>query len=144
MEEILVNIHNHTNVSDGSGSYHEIAQAGLNENLDVIVITDHNIYIQGKDTYFYRDGRRLLMLIGEEIHNPQGEPGNHLLVMNHSNEYANLSNRMQSVIDAVNRDQGIYHLGSSIREKNSNLKPECLFLASMVSARDSLAWKYST
>ena len=46
MEEITVNLHNHSNMSDGSGTFYEIAQAGLDAGIDVIVTTDHNIYIQ--------------------------------------------------------------------------------------------------
>ncbi len=107
MEEITVNIHNHSTLSDGTGSYHEIAQAGLTAGIDCVVITDHNVYVQGKDAYYYRDGRKILLLIGEEIHNPGAQPGNHLLLLNPPKEMAGLADQTQAIIDAMNAERGI-------------------------------------
>ena len=122
MEEITVNIHNHSLFSDGSGSYHEIAQAGLTAGVDCLIMTDHNVYVQGKDSYYYRDGKKLLMLVGEEIHNPQGEPGSHLLVLNPTRELANLSANPQMIIDAMNRDRGITVIAHPFEYGNPKLR----------------------
>lgn len=107
MEEITVNLHNHTIMSDGTGTYYDIAQSGLNAGIDVIIITDHNIYIRYSDKYFYRDGKRILFLIGEEIHDPTAPFQNHLLVLNAEKELAILPADPQKIIDAVNKAQGI-------------------------------------
>ena len=83
MEEITVNLHNHSVISDGTGNYYEIAQAGLNAKIDVLIITDHNVVVRSKDSYYYREGNKLLLLIGEEINDLSG-PGNHLIILNSS------------------------------------------------------------
>jgi hypothetical protein len=119
MEEITVNLHNHTVMSDGSGTYYEIAQSGLNAGIDVIITTDHNIYIKNHDKYFYRDGKKILLLVGEEIHDPTSPPQNHLLVLNVEKELAILPSDPQNIIDAANKAQGIsilaHPFGSELR-----------------------------
>ena len=107
MEEITVNLHNHSVISDGTGNYYEIAQAGLNAKIDVLIITDHNVVVRGKDSYYYREGNKLLLLIGEEINDPIGVPGNHLIILNSSREYASAASDPQTVIDSVNKERGI-------------------------------------
>jgi len=107
MEEITVNLHNHSNMSDGSGTFYEIAQAGLDAGIDVIVTTDHNIYIQDNDKYYYRDGKRVLLLTGEEIHNPKNPHQNHLLILNYGKEASSRSSDLQNLIDDVNKTQSI-------------------------------------
>ncbi|HOG59689.1 MAG TPA: CehA/McbA family metallohydrolase [Flexilinea sp.] len=107
MEEITVNLHNHSVISDGTGNYYEIAQAGLNAKIDVLIITDHNVVVRGKDSYYYREGNKLLLLIGEEINDPIGVPGNHLIILNSSREYASAASDPQTVIDSVNKEGGI-------------------------------------
>lgn len=107
MQEIIVNIHNHTVLSDGSGNYYDIGQAALDAGIDVVITTDHNIYVSGKDAYYYRNLNRVLLLVGEEIHNPQNRFENHLLVLNEEKEMSQLCDDTQRLIDSSNRSGAI-------------------------------------
>lgn len=118
MEEIIINIHNHSNISGGSGNYYEIAQAGLNAGIDGIVTTEHNIYIKENDQYYYRDGKKVLLLVGEEINDPEEPQRNHLLVLNSSLELAALASDPQALIDAVRRNRGISILAHPYAKNN--------------------------
>ena len=80
-EELIIALHMHTNYSDGNGLHKDLAEAGLDAGVDALLVSDHNCLVQGLDGYHQRGKQRLLMLVGEEIHNqtlPEG--GNHLLV----------------------------------------------------------------
>ena len=75
MEEILFSIHNYTKFSGNKLSFYEIAQAALDCGLDAVITTDKNIYPQGHDQYYYRDGKRMILMCGEELFDPlQDEP----------------------------------------------------------------------
>lgn len=99
MEEITVNLHNHTTLSDGTGTFYEIAQAGLDNQIDVIIITDHNIYSYGVDGYYYRNGQRLLILVGEEIHAPAKISKDHLLLIGANEELSRISSQKQDIFN---------------------------------------------
>ncbi len=52
-------------------------QAGL----DVIIVTDHNVFVSGPEDYYKNGDRRVLLLVGEEVHDQARQPQkNHLLV----------------------------------------------------------------
>ncbi len=81
MTEIVVNLHMHTRYSDGSGTHAEIAKAALRCGLDAVIVTDHNVYVEGPEGYYSDGERRVLLLVGEEIHDPARTPQkSHLLV----------------------------------------------------------------
>jgi hypothetical protein len=106
MHEIVINLHMHTRFSDGSGSHHDIAAAALKAGLDAVIVTDHNVLVRNMGGYIGRDGRRLLMLIGEEVHDRDCDPQkNHLLVLGARTEMAQLAADAASLIKAV-RDAG--------------------------------------
>lgn len=103
MEELIVALHMHTRYSDGNGLHKDLAEAGLDAGVDVLLVTDHNVLVQGLDGYHRRGKQRLLMLVGEEIHDqtlPQG--GNHLLVFGHNQELARYASSPQKLIDQAN------------------------------------------
>ncbi len=108
MHELTVNLHMHTTYSDGSGSHADLARAALKTGLDVLLVTDHNTWVQGMDGY-HRDGkRRLLLLVGEEVHDQDRDPQkNHLLVFGAERELAPLADDPQALIDAVRAAGGI-------------------------------------
>ena len=82
MEEIVVNIHMHTRYSDGSGSHADIARAAQRAGIDVAIVTDHNIHVAGMEGYHEHDHRRVLVLVGEEVHDRSRDPQkNHLLIL---------------------------------------------------------------
>jgi hypothetical protein len=98
--EYIGNPHTHSPFSDGEGSHEEIAQAALREGLDFVFVTDHNVYVSGLDGYRYDGDQRVLLLVGEEIHDQAREPQkNHLLVYEARQELAHLAPDMQELID---------------------------------------------
>jgi hypothetical protein len=66
------------------------------------------VLVQGPEGY-YKDGKkRMLLLIGEEIHDQARNPQkNHLLVFNAKRELASFAPDPQNLIDAVNRQGGL-------------------------------------
>lgn len=108
MHEIVVNLHMHTPYSDGHGSHTEIAEAALKTGLDAVIVTDHNVWVQGPGGYYQNGDRRVLMLVGEEIHDRQRKPQkNHLLVFGAERELAPKASDPQGLIDAVTRAGGL-------------------------------------
>ncbi len=108
MQEIVINLHMHTVYSDGTGIYKDIAQAAIKTGLEAVIVTDHNVLVQGVEGY-YRVGRdRILLLIGEEIHDQDRVPQkNHLLVFNTNRDLSTLADDPQTLIDGVNDTGGI-------------------------------------
>ena len=66
MEELVANIHIHSAHSDGTGSHQQIAKAGLDAAIDVLIITDHNVLVRSVEGYYYKGKQSLLLLCGEE------------------------------------------------------------------------------
>lgn len=108
MEESVLNLHMHTTYSDGTGSHQDIANAAIKAGIDAVLVTDHNVLVAGKEGY-HRDGkRRVLMLIGEEVHDQARQPQkNHLLVFNAQREVATFANDPQILLDNVRRAGGL-------------------------------------
>lgn len=100
--EYAGNLHTHTNFSDGEGSHEEIAQAALQAGLDFVFVTDHNVYVNGLDGYHHKGEQRLLLLVGEEIHDQMRDPQkNHLLAYEARQEMAHLAQDPQNLIDQI-------------------------------------------
>ena len=111
MHEIVVNLHMHTTYSDGTGTHKDIAQAAIKTGVDAVIVTDHNVLVQGLEGY-YRIGApstsRVLLLIGEEIHDQDRDPQkNHLLVFNTNRDLSTLADDPQTLINGVNEAGGI-------------------------------------
>ncbi len=108
MIEIVLNLHIHSTLSDGSGSYEEIAQAAAKAQVDVVIITDHNVLPHGKEGYFEVGGRKVLVLTGEEIHDQSRIPQkNHLLVLNTKQDYSRLADQTQVLIRKIQENGGL-------------------------------------
>lgn len=108
MEEITISLHNHTIYSDGSGNHQRVAQAAMNAGLDAVIVTDHNVLVRDFQKYWYADGKKVLMLIGEEVHDQARQPqANHLLVLNASEELAQFAQSPQRLIDQVQKTGGL-------------------------------------
>jgi len=106
MHEIVVNLHMHTRYSDGSGTHKDIAQAAMQTGLDAVIVTDHNTLVQGMEGYYRFGPSRILLLVGEEIHDQDRVPQkNHLLVFNANRDLASLADDPQTLINGV-RDAG--------------------------------------
>ncbi len=111
--EVAGNLHMHTPYSDGEWYHADIAKAALKAGLDFIIVTDHNIWVNGVMPYHSsEDGkRRVLVMTGEEIHDQTLHPqSNHLLVFNARRELAALAHDPQTLIDGVNAAGGLSFL----------------------------------
>lgn len=106
--EYVGNLHMHTTYSDGHISHEGISRAALQADIDFVVITDHNIWVGGLDGYRTFGEKRVLLLVGEEIHDQARDPQkNHLLVYETFKELSNLAQEPQKLIDAINREGGL-------------------------------------
>jgi hypothetical protein len=106
--EIIINLHMHTRYSDGTGSHADIAAAALRSGLDAVIVTDHNVLVRGLEGYFCEDSRKVLMLIGEEVHDQSRVPQkNHLLVLGAEQEAASLAADPAALIRAIRDSKGL-------------------------------------
>lgn len=104
MVEIVANLHMHTPYSDGHLYHREIAAAAARAGLDVIIVTDHNVLVCGKDGYV--DG--VLMLVGEEVHDARRRPqANHCLVYGAEDEVAPFAPNPHKLMHEVARRGGL-------------------------------------
>jgi PHP domain len=107
MHELVVNLHMHTHYSDGHCSHPEIVKAALKCGLDVVIVTDHNVWVQGPEDYYRDGGRKVLLLVGEEIHDQSRSPQkNHLIVLGANRELAPLAYDPQFLLDSVRKAEG--------------------------------------
>lgn len=111
MREIVVNLHMHTRYSDGSGLHKDIAAAALKAGVDAVIVTDHNILVDGFEGYYKDKNKKILMLVGEEIHDQARNPQkNHLLVFGANRELATHADNPQNLIDQVREAGGLCFL----------------------------------
>lgn len=111
MEELTLNLHIHTRYSDGYKTHAQIARLALEADLDAIITTDHNVFVNGPEDYYQKDGKRLLLLIGEEIHDQARKPqANHLLAFNAGREMAAYAPDPQFLIDQIRASGGLSFL----------------------------------
>jgi len=121
MHELVGNMHMHTPYSDGEKWHAEIAEAALAAGLDFIIVTDHNVLVRGVEGYYENENGRLLLLTGEEIHNPRRQPqASHLLVYGVDAELAPHAADPQGLINAVNAHHG-YSFLAHPHEKDCRL-----------------------
>lgn len=108
MHELIINLHMHTVYSDGHVLHNDIAQAALQAGIDAVIVTDHNVFVDGPEGY-YRDGdRQMLLLVGEEIHDQARQPQkSHLLVFGAGRELATLAWDPQRLLDGVRQAGGL-------------------------------------
>ena len=108
MHEIIVNLHMHTRYSDGYGSHEDIAAAACQSGLDAVIVTDHNVWVNGLEDYYKIGDRRVLLLVGEEIHDQARNPQkNHLLVLGAQRELAMYAHDPQLLLDSVTKAGGM-------------------------------------
>lgn len=111
MQEVVVNLHMHTRYSDGSGLHKDIVAAAFKAGVDAVIVTDHNILVNGFEGYYKEKNKKLLMLIGEEVHDQARDPQkNHLLVFGAGRELAALADSPQNLINAVRESGGLAFL----------------------------------
>jgi len=105
--EYAGNLHTHTSYSDGEALHAQIAQAAEDAGLDFVVITDHNVWVDGLERYY----GKVLLLVGEEVHDVRRQPqANHLLVYDAGAEMVLQADDPQKLIDEVNQHGGFCYL----------------------------------
>lgn len=115
MPEYVVNLHMHTSYSDGNGTHADIARAAIKAGLDAVIVTDHNVLVQGLDGYYEEDGKQVLLMVGEEVHDQARQPQkNHMLVLGARQELAQLAAEPQHLIRGVNQAGGLSFLAHPI------------------------------
>jgi len=108
MEEIITNIHIHTLYSDGKKLHREIAEDAIRAGLEAIIITDHNIYAKGFDGYYSINGRKVLVIVGEEIHDKTRIPQkNHMLALGINDSHAKFAKSPQELVNSINKINGL-------------------------------------
>jgi len=108
MNEIIVNLHMHTRYSDGTGSHSDIVDAALAAGIDVVIVTDHNVWVKGPEKYYQNGNNKILMLVGEEIHDRTRDPQkNHLLVIGADRELSASAKNPQILLDRVREAGGL-------------------------------------
>ncbi len=119
--EYIGNLHVHSTYSDGFGRHAQIAEAAENAGLNFVIITDHNVWVDGLERYY----GRVLMLTGEEAHNVRRVPqANHLLIYAAKQELAPHSfGSTQTLIQTVRERKGFCFAAHPI-EHASPLSPD--------------------
>ncbi len=114
--EYVGNLHSHTVYSDGTVAHRELAQAAGAAGLDFVIATDHNVRPTGAEGYY----ERVLLLVGEEVHNVRRSPQvSHLLVYGTEQEMAAYSfGSSQTLINMVNKRGGFCYIAHPV-EKSS-------------------------
>ncbi|MCC6301074.1 MAG: PHP domain-containing protein [Anaerolineales bacterium] len=108
MHEIVVNLHMHTRYSDGSGIHKDIANAAIQTGLDAVIVTDHNVLVRGMEGYYRVGPTRVLLLVGQEVHDQARAPQkNHLLILNAERDLAALAENPQTLINGVREAGGL-------------------------------------
>ena len=98
--EAAGNMHMHTPYSDGEKYHAAIADDAIKAGLDFVIVTDHNIWVQGVDGYYENGDGRVLLFTGEEIHNVRRKPqASHFLAYGAKQELATLAPDPQKLID---------------------------------------------
>jgi hypothetical protein len=115
MPEISINLHIHTVHSDGTGSHQEVAEAALDSGLDAVIVTDHNILVQDQEGYYTQGEKRVLVLVGEEIHdNNTPARNNHLLVIGAGKELVGMADDTQRLVNTINELDGLSFIAHPI------------------------------
>jgi hypothetical protein len=117
--EYVGNPHVHTPYSDGTALHDEVASAASKAGLDFVIVTDHNVWVDGVEGY-YDD---VLLLVGEELHDVRCRPqANHLLAFNAETELAPLAGDLQRLVEGTLEEGGFCFLAHPF-ERSSSIDP---------------------
>ena len=111
MFEAVVNLHIHSRYTDGTGSHADIARAAAGGGLDAVIVTDHNVRVAGREGYVQSQGKKVLLLVGEEVHDrTRTRQKDHLLVLAVKQELSALAEAPDELLAAVHRGGGLSFL----------------------------------
>jgi hypothetical protein len=110
-------LHIHTTYSDGRATHNELINVAKKAGLDGIITTDHNIWVEGLDGYHGDGNDKVILLVGEEVHDRDLEPpGNHMLILGQNKELSPFANNPQRLIDQVNNGKGLTFLAHPVED----------------------------
>ncbi len=105
--EVAGNLHMHTPYSDGEKWHKEIAADAIRAGLDFVIVTDHNLWVDGVQGYYETDEGRVLLLTGEEVHDTLREPqANHFLAYGADRELYRCAPHPQELINMTRKAGG--------------------------------------
>lgn len=79
--------------------------------VDCVIVTDHNVWVKGPERYYTQKERRVLVLVGEEVHDATRQPQkNHMLVFGANTELSAYAADPQTLIDAARQAGGLTFL----------------------------------
>jgi len=117
MYETKFALHIHTRYSDGDASHQELLDFAAEAGLDGIIITDHNIWLDGLEGYYGAKRKKTMLLVGEEIHDRNlAPPGNHLLAIGAEKELSAYADNPQRLINQVKRGEGLSFLAHPVED----------------------------
>jgi hypothetical protein len=117
MNESKFAIHIHTCYSDGNASHDDLIKIAEKAGLNGIITTDHNIWLEGLDGYYGEGKHKVMLLVGEEIHDRTlNPPGNHLLAINANKELSLYGDSPQKLLDQIHRSNGLSFLAHPIED----------------------------
>ncbi len=117
MYEIKIALHIHTRYSDGNASHTELARIAAKAGLDGIITTDHNIWVKGVEGYWGEGKDRVMLLVGEEIHDRTLDPpGNHLLAIGARRELSPFGEDPQRLINQIKRSEGLSFIAHPVED----------------------------
>ncbi|MGH2537633.1 MAG: CehA/McbA family metallohydrolase [Candidatus Promineifilaceae bacterium] len=94
------NLHMHTPFSDGVLLHAAIAEQAIRAGLDFVIVTDHNVWVDGVEGYYETEQGRVLLLVGEEVHDRRRRPqANHCLIYGAERELSRCAPDPQHLID---------------------------------------------
>lgn len=108
MYEIILNAHVHTKYSDGAKTHNEIAGIAAECGIDGVLFNDHNVFPIGPEGYYQFGGKKILTIIGEEIHDIERQPQkNHLLAYGTSKSLSHFADNPKNLISQIRENGGM-------------------------------------
>ncbi len=107
MFEAVGNMHMHTPYSDGEKWHAGISADAIAAGLDFILVTDHNLWVDGIEGYVETERGRVLVLVGEEVHDVRRDPQcNHMLIYGAERELSLFNTDPQRLINEAAQQPG--------------------------------------
>ncbi len=104
MEEIICSLHNYTKFSGiNAYSYYDMAQSALECGIDAVLTADRNVIVTGRGGYFYKAGKRTLVLSGTESFDPLGSDSMRTISVDFSSKDAYERKRKSIKFSVYNR-----------------------------------------
>ncbi len=117
MHELKFAIHIHTYYSDGHASHQELIKIAEMAGLDGIITTDHNVWIKDLEGYYGENVKKVMLLVGEEVHNRKLDPpGNHMLIIGAQKEMSSFGENPQNLINQAKRANGLTIIAHPIED----------------------------